>query len=249
MTRWKRAALALVLVQALAASARAASPEILIDWDKDLAFDWDRENYERTIRALVEQAHAEASSWLGMPLRRPLTIRVLTPARYEATFGDEQARRCGAHYSSGTIYTNGGARLDAWFAGMLSHELAHALVDVRGTGARLPMWLNEGIAERVEAQRRGTDRLDGVQVNRLESALDQRTLVPLPRGYPLSEFGYLQCFAAILFLEAELGHEKLTATIRRAVEGAGFEKALESEAGWTPRKVEEGFAHWVDHLQ
>lgn len=241
--------LALVLTLVLAGPARAALPEIQLEWDKDLAFEWDRANYEKTVREYLEAARGEASSWLGLPSTRAVSVRILTPARYEAQFGRAAAATRGAHYQAGAIFVNGGARLTGAYAGLLAHEMAHALLDHRGTGGRLPVWLNEGIAERIEAGRRGFDRLDGVQVNRLEHAVDVKTLLPLPRTGPLTEFGYLQSLGAVLFLEAKLGHDKLTAVVRRALERDGFERALEAEAGWTMRNVEEEFVRWVDRLQ
>jgi hypothetical protein len=190
-----------------------------------------------------------SAGWLGISPSRPIKVNVLTRARYEAQFGSDAAWSQGAHYRNGAIQTNGGARLDGGFAGLLAHELTHAILDHLGTGDRLPLWLNEGLAERVAWRRRGIEQLDGVQVNRLESALDQRTLLPLPRSGRLSSFGYLQSFAAVLFLESKLGTERLLAVIRRTVAKDPFERALEAEGNMTPRQLDEGFAYWVDHLQ
>jgi hypothetical protein len=250
MTTPARATLALALALPLLAAPFVARPaDVEITWDRDLAQEWDRASYEKTLREFVEEGLEESAGWLGITPSRPIKLNVLTRARYEAQFGSDAAWSQGAHYQNGAIQTNGGARLNGSFAGLLAHELAHALLDHRGTGGRLPQWLNEGIAERIGWRRRGVEQLDGVQVNQLESALDQRTLLPLPRGGRLSAFGYLQSFAAVLFLESKLGTDRLLAVVRRTVDKDSFERALEAEGSMTLRQVDEGFTYWVDHLQ
>lgn len=113
-TRGLRVLAATLLV---VAGGRAAAGEIRISWEKDLAFEWDRANYEKTLRDMVQASEAEVSAWLGWPRTRTLEVRVITRPRYEAQFGDAMAWNTGAHYSSGAIHVNGGARLDGWFAG------------------------------------------------------------------------------------------------------------------------------------
>jgi hypothetical protein len=249
MTRSTRTRLALAVAVALPFAPAARAAEIEISWDRDLAQEWDRASYEKTLRQFVEEGLAVSAGWLGIDPSRPIKVNVLTRARYEAQFGSDAAWSRGAHYQGGAIQTNGGARLDGTFAGLLAHELTHAILDHRATGGRLPQWLNEGLAERVAWRRRGIEQLDGVQVNRLETALDQRTLLPLPSGVRLSNFGYLQSFAAILYLESKLGRERLLAVVRRTIEKEPFERALAAEAGMSPRQLDEGFVYWVDHLQ
>lgn len=235
---------------ALAGTARAAdAQEIQISWDGDLAFEWDRTNYEKTLRDMIRASEAEVSSWLGWPRTRALGVKVVTRARYEAQFGSGMAWNTGAHYARRAIHVNGGARLDGWFAGMLRHEMTHAFLDDAGTGHRLPTWLNEGLAERLGYRARGQDALDTTQVTELEVALQQRRLVPLPVGGGMTPFRYLQGFAAVLFLERKLGKETLLSLVRRTMREGTFEHALDAELRWTNRNVEEGFSYWVDHLQ
>jgi hypothetical protein len=231
------------------AAAPALAAEIRITWEKDLAFEWDRANYEKTLRELVRGSEAEVSSWLGWPLTRPLEVRVITRARYEAEFGSAAAWNTGAHYVRGTIHVNGGARLDGRFAGLMTHEMTHAFLDEQRSAGRLPTWLNEGLAERLGYRTRGQHELTSTQIQQLEVALGQRLLVPLPLGGGMTPFRYLQSFAAVLFLEKKLGKEQLLAVVRRVLKQGSFEQALDAELRWTVRKVEEEFSYWVDHLQ
>ena len=234
---------------ALSASlpARARATEVAIAWDQELAFEWDRASYERTLREWVARSDAEVAGWLGFPRTRPLRLRVLTRPRYEQSFGSAQAANAGAHYANGEIYVNGGTRLDGWFSGMLTHELCHAYLDDLGTGRRFPTWLNEGLAERVGLRTRGQEALTTGQVQELEIALQDRRLVPLAAAS--GRFKYLQGFAAVLFLEQKIGKERLLALVRATMTKGTFEQALDAELRWTPKDLDERFAYWVDHLQ
>jgi hypothetical protein len=228
---------------------RTPAADVQISWDRDLAFEWDRANYERMLRAMVQASEAEVSSWLGWSRRRALDVRVISRERYETQFGSAAAWNSGARYGRGIIHVNGGARLDGWFAGIMTHEMTHAFLDDQDTGWRLPTWLNEGLAERLGYRTRGLHDLTTTQVQQLEVALQQRQLVPLPLGGGMTPFRYLQAFAAVLFLEKKLGKETLLAVVRRTLKQGTFEQALDAEVRWTMRNVEEGFSYWVDHLQ
>jgi len=220
----------------------------VVSWDQDLAFEWDRASYQRTLLAMVEASEASVTGWLGRSRTRPLEIKVMTRARYEAAFGSAMAWGAGAHYRAGAIHVNGGARLDGWFGGMLAHEMTHAILDDDGRGGLLPTWLNEGLAERLGLLARGQRDLDSNQRQELEGSLEQRHLVPLPARGVTSRFSYLQGYAAVLFLEQKVGKERLLALVRSTQE-RGWDRARDAELGWSERKLEEEFSYWVDHLQ
>jgi hypothetical protein len=227
--------------------ARAGEAEIAITWDQDLAFEWDRANYERTLREWIARSDAEVAAWLGFPRTRPLRLRVMTRPRYEETFGSELSRLTGAFYRNGEISVNGGARLDGWFMGMLTHELTHAYIDDQRTGWRLPIWLNEGLADRLGLRTRGQESLTTGQRQELEIALQDRRLVPLAAA--TGRFKYLVGFAAVLFLEQKVGKDRLVAIVRRTMTQGTFEQALDAELRWTPKDLDEKFSYWIDHLQ
>lgn len=242
-----RLAAAAALAALLAAPASAA--DVDISWDRDLAFEWDRASYEKTLGELVRSSHGEVSAWLGWTLARRLEVHVLTRARYEARFGSDAAWSRGAHYQGGAIYVNGGARLDGAFEGLIVHETTHAFLDHAGTVGRLPTWVNEGIAERLGYRRRGQESLTTTQVSQLEDALDHRFLTPLPARGPPSRFGYLQSFASVLWFEQKFGKDQLVRIVRRTLEKGSFDEALDAELRLSVAQLEDGFRYWVDHLQ
>jgi len=246
-----RATRAIFLLLAVGGPAAVAAdpPPPEIAWDQDLAFEHDRENYQRSLAAIVEDAYRQASAETGFALRQALKVRVHSRAGYERAFGSGAAWNFGAHYFRGEIHVNGGNRLDDRFAGGIAHEMVHAVLDHQGTAWRLPTWLDEGLAERVGWRRKGLEDLAPNQVLELQYAGRQRVLTPLPLQGHLSQPGYLRCYAAVLFVERKAGKEKLLGVVRRTLEGEPFEKALDRETRWSMADLEREFADWVEHLR
>ena len=230
----------------LAAIAQAAPVEF--SWDRDLAQEHDRESYQKRLGEIVEQSYRFASSELDLKLLRPLKVEICTPARYERQFGTEASRTRGAHYQRGAIYVNGGNRLDDRFAGGIVHEMTHALLDYRGTSRNLPLWVNEGLAERLGFKRQGQDGLAPNQIALLQYEGREKRLLPLPTWGRVT-WSYLQCFAAALFFEQRAGRAAMLAVVHRALQGEPFERALDRELRWTFADLEREFASWVEHLR
>lgn len=235
-----------LLAMLIGRSARADVP-VSISWDQGLAFDYDRENYQHLLIDIAKNGYAAVSADLGWTLERPLKINVCTPVHYEKQFGTAAWATRGAHYFQGAIYVNGGSRLNDHFAGLMVHELTHAFLDYRGTGGRLPTWLNEGLAERLAWKRKGLDELAPNQVMSIQSARRQGKLTPLP-AWGVVTLDYLQFYAAALFVEKKLGRDKLLVIVQRTLQGEAFERALDQEVRWTVSDLEREFVAWVDRL-
>jgi hypothetical protein len=239
---WLLAALALA---AGVPGARARAADVPIAWDPDLARPADQEAYERQLRAVVQDARSRVEAGLGQPLRQPPTVKVHSRAGFERAFGAEAARLDAARYVDDVVHVNGGARLDDRFAGVVVHELAHAVLDAPGQ-ATLPRWLEEGLAERLSWQRRGVERLAPNQVSELQQASGRRALLPLPSSAgDLSPLDYLRSYAAVLFLEERSGRGKVLSLVRRTLGGEPFDRALRGELGLSPEDLDREFAAWV----
>jgi hypothetical protein len=230
----------------LAATGAGAAP-LEITWDKELAFDHDREHYQRELRSIVEQSYSQASAEMGLTIQQTLKVNVLTRARYEGRFGTGAAFTQGARYHRGAIYVNGGSRLDDGFSGLMVHEMTHAVLDHRGTSHRLPLWLNEGLAERLSWKRRGLEDLAPNQKTEVQYEGRKGTLIPLPTWGNMT-FTYLQCYAAALFFEKKVGKDKMLAVVRRTLGGESFERALDQETRWSMADLDREFVSWVEHL-
>ena len=220
--------------------------EVVIAWDPELTPPADREAYERQLREIVRDAQARAAAELGMELRRPPAVRVHSRARFEKEFGSDASHVEAARFVGDTVHVNGGARLDDRFAGLIVHEMAHAVLDARGMAASLPRWLDEGLAERLSWKRRGMEDLAPNQVGELKQAGEKRALVPLPATGQLSRFGYLQSYAAVLFLDSRFGRGKVLALVRATLGGEPFDRALQRELGWSGTDLDREFAAWVN---
>jgi len=223
----------------------ALGAEVVIAWDPELAPPGDREAYERQLREIVRDAQARATAELGMELRRPPTVRVHSRAGFEREFGEDAVHVDAARYVGDVVHVNGGTRLDDRFAGLIVHEMAHAVLDGRGTAASLPRWLDEGLAERLSWKRRGMEDLAPNQVAELKQAAERRALTPLPATGALSRFGYLQAYAAVLFLDARFGRDKVLTLVRATLGGEPFDRVLRREMGLSMADLEYGFAAWV----
>ncbi len=244
----RSAMLSRLALVALLVSGRARAAEPDIAWDPGLAFDFDREQYKVLLQQIVAQGYHEASAFVGLSRGKPLRIFVYTHEHYEAEFGTAAEISHGAHYFRDAIYVNGGSRLDAHFAGTLAHEMTHAVLDYRGTGHALPVWLNEGLAERVSWRHQGLDELANSQAMTIKEAGEHGTLTPLQGHDYLSPFGYLQSWAAVLFIEKKLGRNVLLAIVKKTLDGLPFERALYQETRWSQRELEQAFGEWADQL-
>jgi hypothetical protein len=213
----------------------ASAQEVETSWDPDLSFDFDRAHYEELLQQIVTQGYTAASGFLGMARHGSLRVFIYSNDHYGKVFGEDARRRRGAHYARNAIYVNGGNRLDGRFAGEIAHEMTHAVLDYRGTGHRLPAWFNEGLAERVGWAQRGLVGLASTQAAELKNAAEHGE-------EPLSSLGYLQSYAAVLFLEHKAGRAALLRVTKKTLEGESFDSALRAETHWSTSDFERAFA-------
>jgi len=224
--------------------ALAQPAQLQIAWDKDLAFENDRKGYEELLTQVVGQAYGRVSGSFGKELTR-LTIQVHSPAGYQSSFGPQAAAARGAHYFRGEIHVNGGARLDERFTGMLVHELVHAFLDFQGTSGRIPIWLNEGMAELHQWRALAMADLAPNQLAELKRALEEKKLTPFPAHGPLSPFQYLQSYAVVLYLDQQHGGAKLGEVLGRLLQGQSPEVVFRKVLGSDQIGLEQSFAEWI----
>jgi hypothetical protein len=242
----RRFGAAFVAAMMLSTSARAET--FSIAWDHELAFDFDRGQYEQSLQQIVSQGYAAASSFLGIARQGSLQITIYTPEHYEKVFGSDAERMRGAHYSRDAIHVNGGNRLNSQFASEIAHEMTHAVLDYQGTAHRLPAWFNEGLAERVAWIQRGLDVLATHQADELKRSVAQDARAPLQLKGPLRPFGYLESYAAVLLLEQRAGRRGLLSIATKTLGGEPFESALRKETHWSMNELERELTIWIERL-
>jgi hypothetical protein len=248
MTSRARKARALLAAAGLLLATGAGGAEVAVTWDAELTAPDGRAAYEARLRAIVEDARARVTAGLGLAPGPGIAVAVHSRQGFESRFGAEAARVDRARFVGETIHVNGGARLDDRLAGVVVHELAHAALDARGTARRLPRWLDEGLCERLSWRLQGLEAPAPDQVAELRQARERNALVPLPRDGELSRLDYLRSWAAVVFLERQVGRDRLLAVVRATLAGEPFDRALAREASLTPGEVDRGFAAWVGTL-
>lgn len=119
----------------------------------DLSVDTDR-----AVRRLLSRMHGAYESWLGLAFPPSLPMRV-TLVQTEPAYRAHEARAIGASGHSLGFFVSGANEVVIWRGqgdlGMrqtLVHEASHYLLAVAGVG-RVPLWLNEGLAEVFEYAR------------------------------------------------------------------------------------------------
>ncbi len=216
-----------------------------VSWEAGLARPEDREGYERRLVAMVREARARVAAELGLDPPSTLAVTVHTREGFEKAFGADAAGNHAARLEGTTIHLNGGARQDDRMAGLLAHEMVHLALDARGTVAAIPLWVEEGLADRVSWSLRGQEAPSTGQRAELRQARDRGELLPLPTGGRLSRLQYLASWAAVVVLEGRSGRDRLASAIRAALDGEPFDRALRRETGWTAADAEREFDRWV----
>lgn len=113
---------------------------------------------DRSVKRLLSRMHGAYESWLGLAFPPRLPVRV-TLVQSEPAYRVHEARAIGRSGHSLGFFTSGNNEIVVWRGqgdpGMrqtLVHEASHYLLAVAGVG-RVPLWLNEGMAEVFEGAR------------------------------------------------------------------------------------------------
>ncbi len=180
-------------------------------------------------------------------MQRPLVISVLSRQTYVSKFGEDRGANHGGHYSNGRIYINGGNNLERGFQARLRHEFVHARLDGSGTARRLPLWLNEGLAEIVKYDALGSNTLADNQFADLKELAKLGQLLPLPTAGDPSRTDYFRSYAAARFLLERFGGDRVGAMLRAVLrpQGVPLSAAFESELGTSLDAFQSAFTEWA----
>ncbi len=205
---------------------RHTKPVLNIQWDPDLIDDAKRGGYDTAVQGALEDAVDRASGELGIALDHPISVHIYAPKSYERAFGAVAASRRWAHYQNRQIHVNGGIAIDASFAGLLTHEMTHAVLDAYRNGGQFATWMNEGLARLLENESTGRGAVDDVQRLFLKDAQrghDIKTLTQVRA--PLDANGYLESFAAVSLLMQRYSRPKVIQFYRSLSTGRTTDQA------------------------
>jgi hypothetical protein len=190
--------------------------------------------FERDVLGVLENAYSRMSNQLGLRPPSDVVVRIYDPAFFDREFSPLFGFRA-AGFFNGSIHIRGSTGVDAGLAGTLHHEYVHSVIHSAGGAGIYPAWLNEGLAEYMEATALGKRYLTPGEADALARAAFQGGWVPIAQlsGPSLSHFdqgsagiAYLQSYALVEHLARREGVGQLRRFNERLLKTRNFETAL-----------------------
>ena len=118
-----------------------------------------RADYEGTVQAALEHARTSSRTVLGVAREAPTDVILYSREEFALHHGPQAALAVAGFYSQNAIRMNDSAEIDAHVRAVLVHEYTHAVIDEVAAfhGERVPVWLNEGLAEWTKWRSDGQD--------------------------------------------------------------------------------------------
>lgn len=191
--------------------------------------------FEIQVLEILERAYDEVGDLLRIWPSHDTKVIVYDPDVFDSRYGSAFAFRA-VGFFDGAIHVRGGSEIDSALVGTLSHEYAHAAIQSEAGAGLFPAWLNEGLAEYVEARALGQRRLSAGQYRVLIEAAGNGSWIPLdslsspslahlPDGQ--ASLAYLEAHAVVAYLERRYGREKLRLVCEELVRTRSVSRALD----------------------
>ena len=186
------------------------------------------------VATVVDQSLRPVKELLGLEEIRPMKAVILSSSREAGRsfpFVSDAARR--GHLYGGFAF----GELDLFVLvgldpnGMV-HEMTHLLVDeaLSSPLARLPAWLNEGLAMYFESGPRGRDATVS-QAARSDSLLPLRSMAAVPGRPQDVRLFYAQSWSLVNHMMETHGRERMAALFRAVNDGKGIDRAVSEAYG------------------
>ncbi len=212
-----------------------------------------RAEYEGRVQQSVEEARQTVIRLLGVTRKLPLDVILYSKSEFAIHHGESYAQMVAGTYSQNAIRMNDSAEVNARNQIVLVHEFVHAVVDelAQSHSERVPVWVNEGLAEIIEWRAEGHEGprpamarhlKDLAAQQRLPNFNDMRRASLISQDEP--ETAYAFSAIAVRTLAAKVGMSQVLAFIRGSGEGKngddlfrthfgkdlnGFQKEMEAE--------------------
>jgi hypothetical protein len=207
-----------------------------------------RADYEGRIVDAMNEIYDFDKQVVGLAREAPCDVILYSRVEFAAHFSALAAMRVAGVYSMNAIRMNDAAEITQETKAVLSHEYVHAIVDdvVHGQALRIPLWMNEGLAEYVEWRYLGSGDPPthvaaamhaAAQANELPSLKEMDRGAPINSRNPHIAYG-VSAIAVRQLIQAG-GMESLWELIREVGKGAAFEPALQKRYGKTVEKLQE----------
>ena len=130
-------------------------------------------------------------------------------------------------------------------AGVLRHELAHALLR-QSAGDRLPGWFHEGLAQWCEGRRIPVPEIrETVGPRAAASAQDLNRALSGRRPRAAARASYAQALSLVEYLVAARGLGTIACLVETTARGGSFGDALVSETGLSEKELFAGWREWA----
>lgn len=210
-----------------------------------------RADYEGRVQGALEESRRASQRLLGFARENPVDVILYSREEFLMHHGPQAAMAIAGFYSASAIRMNDSAEINAHNQATLVHEYIHAVVDEL-TGfndGRLPVWINEGLAEYIEWRYQGSESPAVALSTGLRQLASQGKLPPLgtmTRG-PLigmrnPALAYALSATAVKLLAKKGGMTEVVELIRDAGKGEDFDKAFERRFGKTLEEFDEELA-------
>ena len=173
--------------------------------------------FELRLLEILERAYDQVGDLLGIWPGHEISVVVYSAEVFDSKYGSAFAFRTVGLFD-GAIHVRGGTEVTQALAGTLHHEYAHAAIQAQAGPGLFPAWLNEGLAEYLEALALGRRRLSAGQYRVLIEAARDGSWIPLaslssPSLAHLADgrvsLAYLESHAMVEYLARRYGKERL----------------------------------------
>ncbi len=137
--------------------------------------------------------------------------------------------------------------LDPFLVGILSHELAHAMIDIR-TDGNAPKWMHEGLASHIEMEQPGINPIP--DMHRANRDLTFSIIDPVLAGFSepqLVELAYSHATWAIHFVESRHGVKGIHRLLDAFRQGDDTEAALKRAFRQDVKAFDADWRDWCLH--
>ena len=201
-------------------------------------------HYPTDLARVLEAEHKRLRQWIPVASPDPILVDLFPQADFSHAYGGSVP--IAALYDGRIRVPFADLRsLDPDLVTILTHELAHAMVD-QAADEEVPKWFNEGLAQHVEMVQYQLNPIPDLPAYRF-SHLSLPVLEGILQGFAGFQFvdlAYTQAAWTVHYIEAKHGKGGIHRLIESFGEGLSDEEALQNALGMTLKEFDEAAYRW-----
>lgn len=219
-----------------------------VDIDEEGGFHGSR-RFEQEMLRTLEAAYQRIDKLIGLRPKRKITIWIYDPGIFDARFSG-LFRFPAAGFYGDSVHIRGATAMNAQLTRVLHHELVHAAFQAEAPSLVLPAWLNEGVAEWVEARATGRRFLTPSQRGFLSAAASHGQLFSLAQlsaptfggfGPNAAQLAYIESHAFVDYLGRTYGERRIRDLVRELMRIRNLGRAASKTFRRDLDELERGF--------